>query len=691
MLARYARRTVCITAMLLLLVCCRPAATPIPPPSTAVPPTSTVAPSPVPPTATVAQTPAPTTLPIDNGGLIAFYSERDGNAEIYTIHADGSTETRLTNNRALDIAPDLSPDGSQIVFVSDRDGNEEIYRMNSDGSGVVRLTTAPARDSYPFWSADGTKIIFCSQRDDGRTYEVYLINGDGTNPTRITNNSVSEEWAYLSPDMQKIVYAVGPFPDYSLYVMNVDGSDQHQVFSSDKMAAFPKWSRDGRTIAFNHAILSSGRIIGDICLVDQDGSDLRQITTTDKDFVSEGAYWSPDGNRIVFQSNRTGNFQIYVMNADGSDIVRLTNHRGNDFYPSWGPAATSKPGSIRFEKSAQTFAPIPTYQIGLADLDGDGDLDGVFSNGQANDSEVWLNDGSGFFTDSGQQLGRYGHGVNVGDLDGDGDPDLLINTHRESAPSRVYLNDGQAAFQELVGAFQVNIGFNVHLFDLDGDGDLDAVGEAASAANVYWNDGTGAFSASETTFPLTTIWGDLDADGDVDVLVKEKEVGYAVHLNDGRGRFDQHWSYADDAAMDLGDMVLGDVDSDGDLDVVITNGHFQTTSHPAMVFINDGTGQFTDSDQRLSAVSNAGAGLGDLDGDGDLDLVLTDHMQPCQIWLNDGAGRFVDSGFRFGDDHFYRHVHLGDLDGDGDLDIFLATFGTDQGPNEIWFNITQGE
>jgi hypothetical protein len=296
------------------------------------------------------QTPTPvsetTAIPPDGrrAGLIAFYSERDGNPEIHTINADGSAETRLTFNPAADLVPDISPNGSQIVFVSDRDGNEEVYRMNSDGSDVVRLTHTPAQESYPYWSPDGAKIVFCSKRDDGQTYEVYLMNGDGTDQTRITHNSVSEEWGYPSPDMQKIVYAVGPFPQYSLYVMSVDGSDQRQVFSCDRMAAFPKWSRDGGTIAFNYALLSSDNILGDVGLINADGGDFRLITTTGGNSVSESPYWSPDGSQIVFQSNRTGNFQIYVMNADGSEQVRLTRHRGNDYWPSWGPVPATPPG-----------------------------------------------------------------------------------------------------------------------------------------------------------------------------------------------------------------------------------------------------------------------------------------------------------------------------------------------------------
>jgi hypothetical protein len=350
-------------------------------------------------------------------------------------------------------------------------------------------------------------------------------------------------------------------------------------------------------------------------------------------------------------------------------------------------SATLESASVLcFEKSTQVFASVPTWRIGLADLDADGDLDAVFANAQIDHSQVWLNDGSGFFSDTGQQLARYGHGVDIGEIDGDGDLDVIISPHQDSEASKVYLNDGNSSFEDLEGAFEANIGFTAELIDIDGDGDMDAIGEDTSATNIYLNDGAGHFTRHEPTLPITTIWGDLDSDGDVDVFIKDAEVGYAVLVNDGKGSFSQYWSLEDSTVVRFGDMALEDVDSDGDLDAIITNGHFQSTSYPAMVFLNDGTGRFEDSGQRLSSVVAAGVGLGDLDGDGDPDLLLTDYMGPCQIWLNDGSGRFMDSGLRLGGDQYYRHVHLGDLDGDDDLDIFLATFGLDQGPNEIWFN-----
>ncbi len=84
-----------------------------------------------------------------DGQKIAFLSSRDGNGEVYSMSADGSGQTRLTNNPAFDGWPAFSPDSSKIAFDSNRDGNDEIYSMNADGSGQARLTNAAGVDSYP--------------------------------------------------------------------------------------------------------------------------------------------------------------------------------------------------------------------------------------------------------------------------------------------------------------------------------------------------------------------------------------------------------------------------------------------------------------------------------------------------------------------------------------------------------------
>ena len=167
---------------------------------------------------------------------IVFYSERDGNSEIYMINTDGTGEVRFTMNNFEDFSPDLSPDGVHIIFVSNRDGNREIYKMKTDGTDVIRLTNTNAEEVYPFWSADNSKIIFSSKRD-GSDYEIYMMNPDGTGQTRITNTVVSEEWPHLSPDMSRIVYGAGSFPNYNVYRCNANGSDVQEI----AQGAIPKW------------------------------------------------------------------------------------------------------------------------------------------------------------------------------------------------------------------------------------------------------------------------------------------------------------------------------------------------------------------------------------------------------------------------------------------------------------------
>ena len=110
--------------------------------------------------------PAATQTPSATGSLIVFYSERDGNAEIYTMRPDGSDQRRLTTNQFEDTAPAWSPDGSQITFISDRDDPQpvacfphctyQLYAINADGSDERRLAETEFTTHHPDWHPDGT-------------------------------------------------------------------------------------------------------------------------------------------------------------------------------------------------------------------------------------------------------------------------------------------------------------------------------------------------------------------------------------------------------------------------------------------------------------------------------------------------------------------------------------------------------
>lgn len=176
-------------------------------------------------------------------GDIAFTSNRDGNAEIYVMKANGSDQTRLTKNAAEDFHPAWSPSGRQIAFVSTRDGNEDIYVMNADGSGQTRLTSNAAVDYEPAWSPNGRQLVFASQRDGN--IEIYAMNADGTGQTRLTDSTANDAKPMWSPDGRRIAFHSNRDGNYEIYVMNADGTSPNRRPISPRMMP----SRPGRPTA----------------------------------------------------------------------------------------------------------------------------------------------------------------------------------------------------------------------------------------------------------------------------------------------------------------------------------------------------------------------------------------------------------------------------------------------------------
>jgi TolB protein len=231
------------------------------------------------------------------------------------------------------IIDDLRPAQGVIAYaITPPDGNAEIFLMNADGSGKTKLTDQPGRPYGPAFSPDATKVAFYNHLTD-QAWSLYLMNADGTNIQRLTNSQNTLDWAPdWSPDGQKIVFArsvSSPAWRSELWLINPDGSDLHRL--GDVEGQGPHWSPDGSKIAYFNYVDGGG----DIWIMNADGAD--PVKLTDNPSEDWWPQFSPDGGTIAFQSKRDGNFEIYVMNSDGGDPIRLTNNSADDEDPNWSP------------------------------------------------------------------------------------------------------------------------------------------------------------------------------------------------------------------------------------------------------------------------------------------------------------------------------------------------------------------
>ncbi len=277
-------------------------------------------------------TPIIPATPIGSGGQVAFVSDRDGNEEIYLMDANGSNQINITNNINRDMFPSWSQDGTKLAFLSDRDGDWDIYLMNSDGSNVLQITDT---DSFEWervsWSPDGSRIAFIGHYDGD--YEIYTMNLDGSDRVQLTDNEVNEGELDWSPDGTKIVFTSENGEMLDIYTINIDGTNLVNLTQSADISEYsPVWSPDGSKIVF-YSIFPDKH--SDIYIINADGSYTLQLT--DEPGADWDSDWSPDGSQLVFQSARDGAWNIYLTNLDGSNQNRLTTDEADDIDPVWQP------------------------------------------------------------------------------------------------------------------------------------------------------------------------------------------------------------------------------------------------------------------------------------------------------------------------------------------------------------------
>jgi hypothetical protein len=353
--------------------------------------------------------------------------------------------------------------------------------------------------------------------------------------------------------------------------------------------------------------------------------------------------------------------------------------------------ATIVPASQALKPVALETTAERSANAAVGDLDGDGDLDIVLAKGRHWPLADWvlLNDGSGGFAQRHELAGSADrtYTAALADLDGDADLDLVVGNDRPD-DKRVYFNDGAGNFT-LAGTFGEPEWptRNVTVADLNGDDRPEIVvanrggPENLSANYVCTNDGNGRFDTCgvlSRDSATTIAAGDLTGDGHVDLFVPHRDGGQSyLHVNDGTGTFSE--SRAVGAAESATRAVaLGDLDGDGHADIVLGN----QIEGGTWWYRNEGAGTFA-APRRLGPEADVAYSLvvADLDGDGDQDVVIGNAGAPGTILVNDGTGEaFAVHHFGDGQGAVYG-LAVGDVDGDGAADVVA---GRSDAPNTLY-------
>lgn len=335
--------------------------------------------------------------------------------------------------------------------------------------------------------------------------------------------------------------------------------------------------------------------------------------------------------------------------------------------------------------------------VAFADIDGDGDQDLVYQGSNylyQSFIQLMTNDGAGKFSEvaSIPFLGTYWGDLAFSDVDADNDQDLLVTggTGGLSSIAKLYLNDGAGHFTEkngtpFVGVHRGGSAF----FDMDGDHDDDLVitgqdNNANNVTNLYRNDGAGNFTESFPNSLGGVVAGavaiaDVNGDQYPDVVIAGEYGGERhsrLYINDGTGLFTEQTDVPFEGVFG-GSVTFSDVDGDNDKDLLITGEINTFGDRIAKLYLNDGTGHFTeDLDVPFEGVDLSAAVFTDLNGDNDEDLVIAGRTstgkRTAKWFSNDGAGHFTEMLNHPFTGIIQCSIATADVDGDHDKDIVMV-------------------
>lgn len=281
-------------------------------------------------------------------GRIAFTSSRMfGRANIYVVGTDGTGLRRLTFNPFFEDCPAWAPGGHTLAFNRGigLDAGTDIYLIDADGRNERRLTT-DMQAGAPTWSADGQRLAF--HAGTGAERDIHTIAVDGTNMQKLTATAGEDAYPAFSADGRFIAFHTTRHnttksgrPDewnWELYLMTADGIANKRLTEHPAADKFPAWSHDGQRIAF----LSNRTGDWEVFVMDNDGAQVRQVTQESGRMrrAMGRISWSPDDRYIAYAAlpEKNGDLEILIMRISGAGRQPLTSIFGDDFNPAWQPA-----------------------------------------------------------------------------------------------------------------------------------------------------------------------------------------------------------------------------------------------------------------------------------------------------------------------------------------------------------------
>jgi TolB protein len=254
-----------------------------------------------------------------DGRHIAFLSDRDGAEDIYVMAADGSSTRRLTNVGHTS-RPHWSADGRQLVFSVSAGESSRVFAVSFEGGAAAEIARFEARGA-PVPVGDGSRFVY----GVGGWTEMQLVvsRADGSARKALTSDRAAYWCAGVSPGGDQVAAGRKDADGMQIWMVKTDGSGARQVtrFTPEEGSPqCPAFSPDGRRLA----VQAEAGHVGHLWLVDpESGAGTKLATHTDA-YRDELPAWFPDGRRLAFQSDRTGRWEIWAMNADGTDVRQIT-------------------------------------------------------------------------------------------------------------------------------------------------------------------------------------------------------------------------------------------------------------------------------------------------------------------------------------------------------------------------------